>query len=43
VAAGKASGAKVLALTTSFSEEELTGADWIAALLTDVDDEVLDW
>jgi HAD superfamily hydrolase (TIGR01509 family) len=43
VAAGKASGAKVLALTTSFSAEELAGADWIAGLLTDVGDEVLDW
>jgi len=43
VAAGKAAGAKVLALTTSFSAEELSEADWIAGLLTDVGDEVLDW
>ena len=43
VAAGKAAGAKVLALTTSFPAEELSGADWIAGLLTDVGDEVLDW
>jgi HAD superfamily hydrolase (TIGR01509 family) len=43
VAAGKAAGAKVLALTTSFSAEELSGADWIAALLADAGDEVLDW
>ena len=43
VAAGKAAGAKVLALTTSFPAEELSAADWIAALLTDVGDEVLDW
>jgi len=43
VAAGKAAGARVLALTTSFSALELSGADWIAALLTDVGDEVLDW
>jgi len=43
VAAGKAAGAKVLALTTSFSAEELSGADWITGLLTDVSDEVLDW
>ena len=43
VAAGKAAGAKVLALTTSFSAEELSDADWISALLTDVGDEVLDW
>ena len=43
VKAGKAAGAKVLALTTSFSKEELYEADWIAALLSDVGDEVLDW
>lgn len=43
VAAGKAAGAKVLALTTSFTPEELSGADWITGLLTDVDDEVLNW
>jgi len=43
VAAGKAAGARVLALTTSFSQEELSGADWTAARLGDVGDEVLDW
>jgi len=43
VAAGKAAGARVLALTTSFSAEELAGADWIAALLTNAGDEVLNW
>lgn len=43
VEAGKAAGAKVLALTTSFSAEQLAGADWVAPLLTDVGDEVLDW
>jgi len=43
VAAGKAAGARVLALTTSFPAEKLKGADWIAPLLTEVDDEVLDW
>lgn len=43
VAAGKAAGARVLALTTSFSAEELDGADWIAGLLTEVGDEVLNW
>lgn len=43
VKAGKAAGAKVLALTTSFPAEELAGADWIASLLTEVGDEVLDW
>ncbi|MDF1575385.1 MAG: HAD-IA family hydrolase [Bacteroidales bacterium] len=43
VAAGKAAGAKVLALTTSFTAEELAGADWTAGLLSEVGDEVLDW
>jgi len=43
VAAGKAAGAKVLALTTAFGAEELSGADWIAGLLADAGDEVLDW
>ncbi|MCD4709647.1 MAG: HAD-IA family hydrolase [Bacteroidales bacterium] len=43
VASGKAAGAKVLALTTSFSPEELSGADWITATLATAGDEVLDW
>lgn len=43
VTAGKAAGARVLALTTSFSEEDLSEADWIAGMLHEVDDEVLDW
>lgn len=43
VAAGKAAGAKVLALTTSFSAEELAEADWIAGNFNEVNDEVLDW
>lgn len=43
VAAGKAAGAKVLALTTAFSAKELSEADWIANVLTEVSDEVLDW
>lgn len=43
VAAGNAAGSRVLALTTSFSAQELAGADWIAAILTDVGEEVLDW
>ena len=43
VEAGKAAGARVLALTTSFSAKELDGADWIAPLLSEVGDEVLDW
>jgi len=43
VAAGKAAGAKVLALTTSFSPAELSGADWITDTLATADHEVLDW
>jgi len=43
VTAGKAAVAKVLALTTSFSSEELSEADWIASLLSEAPDEVLDW
>ena len=43
VAAGKAAGARVLALTTSFSSGELSGADWITATLATAGDEVLDW
>jgi beta-phosphoglucomutase len=35
VTAGKAAGAKVLALTTSFKAEELTHADWIMGTLAD--------
>lgn len=43
VAAGKAAGARVLALTTSFTAEELSGADWITETLATAGDEVLDW
>jgi HAD superfamily hydrolase (TIGR01509 family) len=43
VAAGKAAGARVLALTTSFSAEELSGADWIAASLTEAPEEIFEW
>ncbi len=43
VTAGKAAGAKVLALTTSFSEEELSEADWIAASLQEADDAIFKW
>lgn len=43
VAAGKAAGAKVLALTTTFSAKELSAADWIAGDLADTDDAVLNW
>jgi beta-phosphoglucomutase len=43
VAAGKAAGARVLALTTSFSAEELSGADWIAASLPEAGEEIFNW
>lgn len=43
VEAGKAAGAKVLGLTTSFSADRLTGADWITSTLATADFEVLDW
>ncbi len=43
VAAGKAAGAKVLGLTTSFSPEELSGADWITDTLATAGDEVIEW
>ena len=43
VAAGKAAGAKVLALTTAFSPEELSEADWIASTLATADEKVLEW
>ncbi len=43
VTAGKAAGARVLALTTSFSREQLREADWIAPTLAEADEEVLEW
>jgi beta-phosphoglucomutase len=43
VTAGKSAGARVLALTTTFSEEELSKADWVVPLLNAAPDEVLDW
>ncbi len=43
VRAAKTSGARCLGLTTSFSEKELTGADWFAATLAEAEDEVLSW
>lgn len=43
VAAGKAARSRVLALTTSFTAEELSRADWIAGTLADAGDEVLNW
>ena len=43
VTAGKAAGARVLALTTSFTPDELTGADWIAASLAEADEAIFSW
>ncbi len=43
VRAGKAAGAMVLALTTAFSPEELSEADWISSTLATAGDEVLEW
>ena len=43
VVAGKAAGARVLALTTAFSPDELSGADWITETLATAGDEVLEW
>jgi HAD superfamily hydrolase (TIGR01509 family) len=43
VAAAKAAGAKCLGLTTSFTPEDLSEADWIAPNLAKAPDEVLEW
>ena len=43
VEAAKRAGAKCLALTTSFSEKELSEADWIAASLNNAPDDALNW
>ncbi|RLD92260.1 MAG: HAD family hydrolase, partial [Bacteroidetes bacterium] len=43
VAAGKAAGARVLALTTEFSPDKLSEADWITSTLATAGDEVLEW
>ncbi|MCK4919708.1 MAG: HAD-IA family hydrolase [Bacteroidales bacterium] len=43
VTAGKAAGAKVLALTTTFDSHDLKEADWITDNLSTANDEVLDW
>jgi beta-phosphoglucomutase len=43
VEAGKAAGARVLALTTSFTAEKLAAADWISDSLTSVPEEVFAW
>jgi HAD superfamily hydrolase (TIGR01509 family) len=43
VAAGKSAGARVLALTTSFTAKDLAGADWVIGTLADATEEVLNW
>jgi HAD superfamily hydrolase (TIGR01509 family) len=43
VKAAKAAGAKCLALTTSFSPEDLKSADWIASKLADAPEESIAW
>ena len=43
VEAGKSAGAKVLALKTSFSAEELANADWVTDTLATAPAEVLEW
>lgn len=43
VAAAKAAGARCLALTTSFDAKQLAMADWIAADLSRVPPEALEW
>ena len=43
VAAAKASGARCLALTTSFTKEQLPGADWYAETLASAPPEALSW
>ncbi|MHB9036454.1 MAG: HAD family hydrolase [Armatimonadota bacterium] len=43
VAAAKSAGMRCLGLTTSFSPEELSDADWTAPNLAEAPDEVLDW
>lgn len=43
VTAGKAAGARVLALTTSFASQELSEADWITSSLATANNEVLEW
>jgi HAD superfamily hydrolase (TIGR01509 family) len=43
VEAAKSAGAKCLALTKSFSADELAGADWFAPNLAGAPDECLEW
>jgi len=43
VQAAKAAGARCLALTTSFTRDQLAGADWFAPTLAEFPPEVLAW
>jgi sugar-phosphatase len=43
IAAAKAAGCKALGLTTSFSEKELSQADWISNTLADAPSEATEW
>ncbi len=43
VAAAKAAGSKCLALMTSFSAEQLGGADWICNTLADAPEQATEW
>ena len=43
VQAAKAAGAKCLALTTSFTEDKLAGADWFAPTLAEAPEEAISW
>lgn len=43
VEAAKAAGARCLALTTSFTPDDLKEADWIASTLADAPEAALDW
>jgi beta-phosphoglucomutase len=43
VAAARGAGARCLALLTSFSQEQLAGADWFANTLADAPADALEW
>jgi len=43
VAAARAAGSRCLALTTSFTRQQLAGADWYAPTLAEAPPEAIDW
>lgn len=43
VAAAKAAGMRCLGLTTSFTREDLAGADWFGSTLADAPDAAIEW